>query len=224
MSRHPSCVDRLLTARSRPKKRDQIIPKNCCGTTTSSYTSPRSTGRHRVRRDIDRIARVQHLRLLAFEADAADAGQTEERLPNRVGVPRGACSRRERNDRASKTRGRLGGDHRILGHDAGEVLGGTPLLFRAPARMTSALTGKTVLLQWQRPGNRSNRRGEHSGRGRRGARRPPHRPLEGRTIGAGGGLDEPETGSLRNRGRKEEDQRDEKTGHLQRMQVSDFHH
>ena len=49
---------------------------------------------HRVRRDIDRIARVQHLRLLALEADAADAGQTEERLPNRVGVPCGACSRR----------------------------------------------------------------------------------------------------------------------------------
>ena len=39
---------------------------------------------HRIRRDIDHIARVQHLRLLAFEADAADAGQTEERLPNRV--------------------------------------------------------------------------------------------------------------------------------------------
>jgi hypothetical protein len=42
---------------------------------------------HRIRWDIDRIARVQHLRLLALEADAADAGQTEERLPNRVGVP-----------------------------------------------------------------------------------------------------------------------------------------
>src|SRR5580704_12943495 len=34
-----------------------------------------------------------------FEAYAADAGQTEERLPNRVGVPRGACARRERHDR-----------------------------------------------------------------------------------------------------------------------------
>src|SRR5260370_14338950 len=32
---------------------------------------------HRIRRDIDRIARVQHLRLLALEADAADAGQAE---------------------------------------------------------------------------------------------------------------------------------------------------
>src|SRR5277367_4144351 len=81
---------------------------------------------HDVRRDVDYIARVQHLRLLALEADAADAGQTEERLPNRVGVPRGACSRRERNDRASKTRRRLGGDHRILKHDSGEGLGGTP--------------------------------------------------------------------------------------------------
>src|ERR1700730_4658626 len=81
---------------------------------------------HRIGRDIDRIARVQHLRLLALEADAADAGQTEERLPNWVGVPRGACSRRKRNDRTSKARGRLGGDHRILEHDAGEGLGGAP--------------------------------------------------------------------------------------------------
>ena len=59
---------------------------------------------HRIRWDIDRIAGVQHLRLLALEADAADAGQTEERLPNRVGVPRGACSRRERNDRHTSLR------------------------------------------------------------------------------------------------------------------------
>jgi hypothetical protein len=79
---------------------------------------------HRIRRDIDHIARVQHLRLLAFEADAADAGQTEERLPNRVGVPRRACTRRERNDRTSKARRRLGSDHRILEHDTGEGLGG----------------------------------------------------------------------------------------------------
>src|ERR1700726_3220253 len=79
---------------------------------------------HRIRRDVDRIARVQHLRLLAFEADAADAGQTEERLPNRVGVPRGACARRERDDRTAKARRRLGGDHRILEHNAGEGLGG----------------------------------------------------------------------------------------------------
>src|SRR6202171_4903617 len=59
---------------------------------------------HRIRRDIDRIARVQHLRLLALEADAADAGQTEECLPNRVGVPCGASARGERNDRTSKAR------------------------------------------------------------------------------------------------------------------------
>ena len=81
---------------------------------------------HRIRRDIDRIARVQHLRLLALEADAADAGQAEERLPDRVGVPRGACARRERNDRTSKARRRFGGDHRILEHDSCEGLGGTP--------------------------------------------------------------------------------------------------
>jgi hypothetical protein len=42
------------------------------------------------------MARVQQLRLFAPETDAADAGQTEKRLPNRVGVPRGACARRER--------------------------------------------------------------------------------------------------------------------------------
>src|SRR6185437_10996918 len=81
---------------------------------------------HRIRRDVDRVARVQHLRLLALEADAADAGQAEERLPNRVRVPRGACARCERDDRTSKARRRLGGDHRILEHDSGERLSGTP--------------------------------------------------------------------------------------------------
>ena len=90
---------------------------------------------HRIRRDIDRIARVQHLGLLALEADAADAGQTEERLPDWVGMPRGACARRERNDRASKTRRRLGGDHRILEHDAGEGLGGTPPRIPRPSSL-----------------------------------------------------------------------------------------
>jgi hypothetical protein len=40
---------------------------------------------HCIRRDIDRIARVQHLRLLALEADAADPGATEERLSDRDG-------------------------------------------------------------------------------------------------------------------------------------------
>jgi hypothetical protein len=49
---------------------------------------------HRIRRDIDRITRVQHLGLLALEADAADAGQTEERLPDWVSMPSGACARR----------------------------------------------------------------------------------------------------------------------------------
>ena len=69
---------------------------------------------HRIRRDVDRIARVQHLGLLPLEADAANAGQTEERLSNRVGVPGGAGAWRERNYRAAKTRGCLGGDNRIL--------------------------------------------------------------------------------------------------------------
>src|SRR5262249_16683714 len=94
---------------------------------------------HRIRWDVDRIARVQHLRLLALEADAADAGQTEERLTNRVGVPRGACSRRERNNRASETRGRLGGDHRILEHDACEGVGGAPLCGARPGANDSGL-------------------------------------------------------------------------------------
>ena len=77
-------------------------------------------------RDIDRIAGVQHLRFLALEADAANAGQTEKRLTNRVGVPRGARARRERNNRTPKTRWRFGGDHRILEHDAGEGLRSAP--------------------------------------------------------------------------------------------------
>jgi hypothetical protein len=57
------------------------------------------------------------LRLLALEADATNAGQTEERLPDWVGVPRGACPRREGNDRTAKARRRLGGDYRILEDD-----------------------------------------------------------------------------------------------------------
>src|SRR3954451_23191220 len=35
---------------------------------------------HSIRRDIDRVSRVQHLRFFSLEADAADAGQTKERL------------------------------------------------------------------------------------------------------------------------------------------------
>jgi hypothetical protein len=66
------------------------------------------------------------LRLLALETDAANAGQTEERLPNRVRVPRGARAGRERNDGTSKARWRLGGNHRILEHNAGESLGSAP--------------------------------------------------------------------------------------------------
>jgi len=79
---------------------------------------------HRIRRDVDRIARVEHLRLLALEADPAHAGQTEERLPDRVGVPSGACARCKCNDRTSQARRRLGGDYRILEHNARERLGG----------------------------------------------------------------------------------------------------
>src|SRR5271155_5385506 len=94
---------------------------------------------HRIRRDIDRIARVQHLRLLALEADAADAGQTEERLPHRVGVPRGAGARREGNHRTSKTRRCLSGDHRILEHDAGEGVGRTPPCGARPGANYSGL-------------------------------------------------------------------------------------
>src|SRR5438876_8946979 len=65
---------------------------------------------HRIRRDIDRIARVQHLRLLALETDPADTRQTEERLPNWMGMPRGARARCKRNNRTSQARRRLGGD------------------------------------------------------------------------------------------------------------------
>src|SRR5215471_13848551 len=80
----------------------------------------------RVRRNIDGIAWVQYLRILALEADAAYARQTEKRLTHRVGVPRGARAWCKRNDRTTKARRRLGGDHRILEHDAGEGLCGAP--------------------------------------------------------------------------------------------------
>src|ERR1700731_473495 len=79
---------------------------------------------HRVGRDVDDVARVQHLRLLALEADAADPGQTKQRLPDRMGGPGGARARRERHDRPAEARRRFGGDDRILEHDPGEGLRG----------------------------------------------------------------------------------------------------
>src|SRR5947207_394897 len=82
---------------------------------------------HRVGRDVDDIAWVQHLRLLALEADAADPRQAIERLPDRVGVPGGAGPRGEGDDRAAETRWRVRGDHRVLKHDAGKGFGGAPL-------------------------------------------------------------------------------------------------
>jgi hypothetical protein len=39
---------------------------------------------HRIWLDVDRIAVVQHLRALPLKADAANAGQAEQRLANRV--------------------------------------------------------------------------------------------------------------------------------------------
>src|SRR5215208_4215953 len=38
----------------------------------------------RIGRDVDRVARMQHLRLLAVEADAADAAEAIKRLAHRV--------------------------------------------------------------------------------------------------------------------------------------------
>ena len=102
---------------------------------------------HRIWRDVDRVARVQHLRLFALETDAADTGQTEERLPNRMRVPRGAGARRERNDEPPR---RDGASAVITGSwntTPVKVSAAPRLVFRAPARMTPALTGMTVLLQ-----------------------------------------------------------------------------
>jgi hypothetical protein len=91
-----------------------------------------------IRRDIDRVTRVQHLWLLALEADTANAGQTEERLSNRMRMPRRARTWRERDDRTTKARRRLSGDHRILEDNAGECLGGTsPRLSRPCADNSS---------------------------------------------------------------------------------------
>jgi hypothetical protein len=47
--------------------------------------------------------------------------------------------RRERNDRTSKARRRLGGDHRILEHDPGEGLGGAPPGVARPGANDSGL-------------------------------------------------------------------------------------
>ena len=52
----------------------------------------------RVGRDVDRVARTQDLRLLAFVADAADTAQAIERLADGVRVPGGARARREGDD------------------------------------------------------------------------------------------------------------------------------
>jgi hypothetical protein len=79
------------------------------------------------RRDIDRIARVQHLRLLALEADAPDARQAKQRLADRVRVPGGARAWGKRHHRSAHARRRIGGDHRILEDGAREGLGGAPL-------------------------------------------------------------------------------------------------
>ena len=102
---------------------------------------------HRIRWDIDRIAGVQRLRPLAHEADAADAGQTEERLANRVGVPCGACARRECNNRTTKARRRFRGDHRAWNTTPVKVSAAPRLVERAPARITPAFTGMIVLLR-----------------------------------------------------------------------------
>jgi hypothetical protein len=44
----------------------------------------------------------------------------------------------------------------------------------------------------------------------------PHRPLEGRTVGVGGHVDEPETGSLRERRRETERDHNDEPGSMHR--------
>ena len=55
-------------------------------------------------------------------------------------MPRGAGARREGNDRASKTRRRLRGDHRILEHDTGDRAGERGLKHVARSRAQLPLT------------------------------------------------------------------------------------
>ena len=56
----------------------------------------------RVGRDVDRVAGVQDLWPLAFEADAPDTGETEQGLPDWVRMPSGPRARREGDDRATE--------------------------------------------------------------------------------------------------------------------------
>src|SRR5437588_765656 len=125
---------------------------------------------HRVRRDIHRIARVQHLRLLTLEADAAHARQTKQRLSNRVGCH---AVRAPGVNVTTEPPRRDGASAVITGSwntTPVKVSAAPRLVFRAPARMTPALTGMTVLLQWRLATDQLQ--GEHSGRGQRGARKP----------------------------------------------------
>ncbi|MNC86222.1 hypothetical protein D3C83_18630 [compost metagenome] len=105
----------------------------------------------RIGRDVDDVAGVQHLRLLAGKADAADARQAIERLSDRVGVPRGARAGRERDDRPAHPRRRLGDDDRVLEHDAGKGFGGAaPRLALSGANDSGFDWHWLVLLRWLR--------------------------------------------------------------------------
>src|SRR4051794_31264765 len=93
---------------------------------------------HRIRRDVDRIARVQHLRLLALEADTADAGQTKERLSNRVGVPSGAGAGVNVTTEPPRREGASAVITGSWNTTPVKVSAAPRLVFRAPARMTPA--------------------------------------------------------------------------------------
>ena len=75
----------------------------------------------RVRRDDDRVARLDLLHRLAFELVAADARQHVEDLADRVLVPVGAPARHERHARRAQPRRLLGREHRIRQHRTDEI-------------------------------------------------------------------------------------------------------
>src|SRR5215472_8128470 len=78
---------------------------------------------HRIGRDHHRVAGIDRLRLRALaDADAADAGQTIERLAHRMGMPGGPRPRRERDYRRPHARRRLADEHLVLKHLAGEIV------------------------------------------------------------------------------------------------------
>ncbi|MNP33775.1 hypothetical protein D3C76_1270360 [compost metagenome] len=75
-----------------------------------------------VRRNPDSVARPDFLSRAALLLHVADAGGDDQRLPQRVGVPRRACAGLEGHRAAADARRRITVEQAINAHRAGKVL------------------------------------------------------------------------------------------------------